>query len=83
LLILATTSNKQVLEDMEFADTFNAFLDVPQISTKEEFRTAISELQIFNPEDLNAAAEAFRGLVSIKKLIMLAEMARQVSRILV
>jgi vesicle-fusing ATPase len=77
LLIIATTSNKRVLEDMEFMDVFNATLSVPQISTKQEFQKVLADLQIFDPVTLEKAASCFNAPISIKKLIMLAEMARQ------
>jgi len=77
LLILGTTSNKRVLEDMEFMESFNAYLQVPQISTKDEFKKALAELKIFDEYSLDSASSAFTGPISIKKLIMLAEMARQ------
>lgn len=77
MLILATTSNKRILEDMEFMESFNATLAVPQISTREEFKTVLSELKIFDDVSLENVASAFKSPISIKKLIMLAEMARQ------
>jgi len=77
LLILGTTSNKRILEDMEFMESFNAILSVPQISTKEECKKALAELKIFDEYSLDKAASAFTGPISIKKLIMLAEMSRQ------
>jgi len=77
LLIIATTSNKHVLEDMEFMESFNANLAVPQISNKEEFKSVLSELKIFDEFSLEKATSAFATPISIKKLIMFAEMARQ------
>jgi len=77
LLIFATTSNKRLLEDLEFMEVFNATISVPQISTLEEFKNALSELSIFEPASLNKASECFTTPISIKKLIMLTEMARQ------
>jgi len=80
LLILATTSNKQILEEMEFMESFNVVLKVPQISTIQEFKSVLEELQIFNEEDLERAARSFSSPISIKKLIMIAEMAKQGDR---
>jgi len=62
---------------MEFMEVFNAVLEVPQISNKEEFKQAIAELQIFDEVSLEKASMCFAEPISIKKLIMLAEMARQ------
>jgi len=81
LLILATSSNKRVLEEMEFMESFNAVLKVPQVSTEKEFRTALEELQIFSdPSELESAARSFTSPISIKKLIMICEMAKQGDR---
>jgi len=79
LLILCTSSNKRVLEDMEMADCFNAVLPVPQISTRDEFKKCLEDLAIFDSsDDLERAASAFNNEpISVKRLIMVAEMAKQ------
>lgn len=77
LFILATSSNKQLIQDMEFLDSFNAILQVPQISNKEEFKNALQELDVFEEADLEKAASAFQRPIPIKKLIMICEMAKQ------
>jgi len=81
LLVLATTSNKRILEEMEFMESFNAVLHVPQISTVTEFKNVLEELQIFGEGDLEKAATSFSAPISIKKLIMIAEMAKQGNRL--
>jgi vesicle-fusing ATPase len=81
LLVIATSSNKAILEDMEFIQTFDAALSVPQISTKDEFKKALEGLKAFtDPFDLNEAASTFTAPISIKKLIMVLEMAIQAQR---
>lgn len=79
LLIIATTSNTRVLEDLEFMDVFNAILDIPQVSTTEEFRAVLGYYQVFSTTaELDEAAQCFSGApISIKKLIMITEMAKQ------
>jgi len=84
LLILGTTSNRRVLEDLEFMECFNGVMPVPQISTKEEFKKVLADLKVFegvSGEDefnlLEKATQAFSTPISVKKLIMLAEMAKQ------
>jgi len=78
LLIFATTSNKRVLEDMEFMDCFNAVLNVPQITNADEFKKVLRELRTFSSEEtLEQVARSFHGHISVKKLIMIAEMAKQ------
>jgi len=76
LLIIGTTSNRRVLEDMECLDLFDSILKVPQISTPDEFKSVLSELGVFSGADLNSAAAVFAP-ISVKKLIMKAEMAVQ------
>jgi len=75
LLIIGTTSNKRVLEDMEFMNSFHATLSVPEISTADEFRAAIQALGILSGADLERAVKSFRTPIAIKKLIMIAEMS--------
>jgi len=77
LLIIGTTSNRNVLEDMEFMEAFNAVVAVPQISSRDEFRKALSELKLFEEKDVDLASSSFTAPISIKKLIMITEMARQ------
>jgi len=79
LLVLTNTSNRRVIEDLELFEAFNAVLSVPQISTKQEFRTVLEELKLFNSTDLEKATLAFNSPISIKRLIMLGEMAKQSS----
>jgi len=75
LLIIGTTSNKRVLEDMEFMNSFHAVLNVPEISSADEFRQAVQALGILQGTDLEKAVKAFSSPIAIKKLIMVAEMA--------
>jgi len=79
LLIIATTGNEEVLRQMEFMDCFNATLRVPVISTREEFKKALVGLQfLLSDTDLEKVANAFTAdSISIKRLIMLVELARQ------
>jgi len=79
LLILSTTGNKQLLEEMELSECFNAVMSVPQISTREEFLRTLQELSMFEDKTtLTKAASVFSNEpISIKRLIMIAEMAKQ------
>jgi len=78
LLVIATTSNKRILAEMDFMDGFSAILQVPTISSPSEFRVVLSQLGTFaSTSDLERAAAAFHEPIPIKKLIMLAEMAKQ------
>lgn len=78
LLIIGTTSNKMVLEDMEFMKCFDSVLSVPQVSTREEFAKVLHDLgTVTDSAAMSKVAAAFSSPLSIKKLIMLSEMARQ------
>eukprot|EP01132_Coremiostelium_polycephalum_P006793 gene6793-8428_t len=77
LLVLATTSNPLVLKDMDLMDCFAAEISVPLISTKEEFTNVLRELSVFNPKEVEDAANFFHSPIPIKQLIMIVEMARQ------
>lgn len=83
LLIIATTTNRQVLEQMNMDESFDADLYVPNIQNIEEAKIVIQKLEIFTPSELT---EVFSQLqqnniqrlnIGVKKLIMLAEMAAQ------
>ena len=65
---------------MEFMECFNAALRVPQVSSEKEFKAVLEELQIFSDYELDIAAKSFTAPVSIKKLIMICEMAKQGDR---
>jgi vesicle-fusing ATPase len=79
LLVIGTTGNEEVLRQMEFMECFSATLRVPVISTGEEFKKALIGLGHFAKEsDAEKAAAAFTAdSISIKKLIMLTELAKQ------
>jgi len=79
LLVVGTTGNEEVLRQMEFMESFNTVLRIPAISTREEFRKALTGLDLLSkPEDIETAVAAFTAdSITIKKLIMLTELARQ------
>jgi vesicle-fusing ATPase len=79
LLIIGTTSNKEVLAQMDFMDCFNATINVPVITTRDEFKQVLKELQAFDDDDtVNNAAISFTSeRITIKKMIMITELALQ------
>lgn len=78
LLIISTTANRNIIQDLELAEIFTAALNVPQISSQDEFRRVLEELQTFDSiGDLDSAVRAFKTPISIKRLIMITEMAKQ------
>jgi len=79
LLILGTTSNKDVLEAMDFMQVFNQVLHVPDVCGGTEAARVLRELRVFGDSDLKAIKDKFHGSVPVKKLLMVAEMAQQSS----
>jgi len=79
LLVVGTTSNEEVLRQMEFMECFSTIQRVPVITTREEFKKALIGLELFiTKEDLDVASSAFTAdSITIKKLIMLTELAKQ------
>lgn len=87
LLILATTSNYRVLQEMEIIDSFQADIHVPAISSLSALLRVVESLDLFTGlEDydrfqnlLKAAGwtEEDRFVIGVKKLVSLVEMARQ------
>lgn len=48
LLVIATTANAHVLRDLEFAECFNARLQVPFVTSGEECRVVLRDLGVFD-----------------------------------
>eukprot|EP01137_Pigoraptor_chileana_P025948 Opistho-2@96200 len=84
LLVLATTSRRSVLADMGLTDSFDATLKVPNLTKIDQITRALMELGIFSAEEWKEFNSKQAGVlqnvrlwIGIKKLIMLAEMAKQ------
>ena len=75
LLVIGTTSNKLVLDDMGLTSAFDATVSVPSLTT-EEATKIIKEIDAFRPEDLDAACAMLDHQTPIKKLFVLLELAR-------
>lgn len=86
LLVLATTSNKAMLNDMDLADAFLADIRVPNLTTLRSVDHVLRETQLFASEEQHARCLqllASAGLgqdgrinIGIKKLLSEIEMAR-------
>jgi len=86
LLVLATTSNKAMLNDMDLADAFLADIRVPNISSLRSVDHVLRETQLFSTAEdharcLQLLASAGLGTdgrinIGIKKLLSEIEMAR-------
>ncbi|XP_029312509.1 vesicle-fusing ATPase-like [Cottoperca gobio] len=80
LLIIGTTSRKDVLQEMEMLDAFSTTIHIPNISSGEQLVEALELLGSFQDVERASIAEAVRGKnlwIGIKKLLMLIEMSVQ------
>ncbi|XP_065202991.1 vesicle-fusing ATPase 1-like isoform X2 [Planococcus citri] len=82
LLVLCTSSRRQVLEDMEMLSVFSSVLHVPNLSDAEHVKKVLEQSHVFNK---NEVTHIIRNelcnrkiFVGIKKLLSLIDMARQV-----
>ncbi|XP_049804725.1 vesicle-fusing ATPase 1 [Schistocerca nitens] len=80
LLILCTSSRRQVLEDMEMMSAFTAVLHVPNLSKPEHLIAVLEETDVFSKKDVATISRKIQGqrlFIGIKKLLALIDMARQ------
>ncbi|RVE59905.1 hypothetical protein OJAV_G00193500 [Oryzias javanicus] len=80
LLIIGTTSRKDVLQEMEMLDAFSTTIHIPNISGGEQLVRALELLDCFQEKERSAIAKELKGntlWIGIKKLLMLIEMAAQ------
>lgn len=80
LLILCTSSRRQVLEDMEMLSAFTAVLHVPNLNKPEHMLAVVEESEAFTKKEVKSIAKHLSGrriFVGIKKLLALIDMARQ------
>lgn len=80
LLIIGTTSRRDVLQEMEMLDTFSTTVHIPNISHGEQLVEALELLGSFQEVERASIAKAVKGQVlsiGIKKLLMLIEMSLQ------
>ncbi|KTF88266.1 hypothetical protein cypCar_00024233, partial [Cyprinus carpio] len=80
LLILGTTSRKDVLQEMGMLDSFSTTIHIPNISRGEHLMEALELLGGFQEEERAVIAKKVKGQavwLGIKKLQMLIEMSLQ------
>ncbi|KAF2076106.1 hypothetical protein CYY_002568 [Polysphondylium violaceum] len=77
LLVFATTSNPEILKDMDLMDCFATTLMVPSITNRDEFKVVLKALGGLSSSEIDQAASYFSTPITIKQLIMVIEMARQ------
>ncbi|XP_066554786.1 vesicle-fusing ATPase isoform X1 [Amia ocellicauda] len=80
LLIIGTTSRKDVLQEMEMLDAFSTTINIPNISSGEHLIEALELLGNFKDKERAIIAQHVKGKrvwIGIKKLLMLIEMSLQ------
>jgi vesicle-fusing ATPase len=76
LLVIGTTANRAVLDSLEFMQVFNTVLPVPLVSGQPEIAAVLSACG-FSASDLAVTSSFSNARIPIKRLIMLAEIAKQ------
>ena len=78
LFILGTTSQLELLGDMDLASAFQLTLSVPTLSDHDQFKAVFAATGALTPADADLAATHLKGSsVSIKRLLTMLEMAWQ------
>uniref|UniRef100_A0A8C1SMT4 Vesicle-fusing ATPase n=1 Tax=Cyprinus carpio TaxID=7962 RepID=A0A8C1SMT4_CYPCA len=83
LLIIGTTSRKDVLQEMEMLDAFSTTIHVHNISSGEHLVEALELLGSFTDAERTTIAKHVKGKrvwIGIKKLLMLIEMSLQMDQ---
>uniref|UniRef100_W5KFW9 Vesicle-fusing ATPase n=1 Tax=Astyanax mexicanus TaxID=7994 RepID=W5KFW9_ASTMX len=83
LLIIGTTSRKDVLQEMEMLDAFSTTIHIPNISSGEHLVEALELLGSFTDAERATIAQQVKGKrvwIGIKKLLMLIEMSLQMDQ---
>uniref|UniRef100_A0A8C4H786 Vesicle-fusing ATPase n=1 Tax=Dicentrarchus labrax TaxID=13489 RepID=A0A8C4H786_DICLA len=83
LLIIGTTSRKDVLQEMEMLDAFSTTIHIPNISTGEQLVEALELLGSFTEKERASIAQQLKGKrvwIGIKKLLGLIEMSLQMDQ---
>uniref|UniRef100_A0A4W3HY34 Vesicle-fusing ATPase n=1 Tax=Callorhinchus milii TaxID=7868 RepID=A0A4W3HY34_CALMI len=81
LLIIGTSSRKDVLQEMEMMDVFSTNIHIPNITTGEQLIEALELLSRFDDRERSRISQHVKGKavwIGIKKLMMIIEMSLQV-----
>lgn len=80
LLVLCTTSLKNVLDEMGMTSSFTAVLHVPNLSQPQHVLAVLEDTDCFSKEELDRIARMIDGRkiwIGVKKLLAYVDMARQ------
>lgn len=61
LLVLCTSSRKEVLQEMEMLSAFTAILHVPNLSKPEELVTVLKQFDLFDDHDIHKIFNQITG----------------------
>ncbi|KAG0631526.1 hypothetical protein M758_1G260800 [Ceratodon purpureus] len=76
LLVIGTTSERDILEPMGLLESFNVHLEVPKLRPND-MKEVLKAQNFFEPHDIDIAVDALGAEMPIKRLLMLVEMAAQ------
>ncbi|KAL8365207.1 hypothetical protein RB595_004150 [Gaeumannomyces hyphopodioides] len=62
LLVLATTSRRSVLDQLDIMDSFDREIAVPAVRNLKELGEVLAESQLFEPSDVNACLNGVQGI---------------------
>jgi vesicle-fusing ATPase len=81
LLVICTTSRRQVLDEMEMLSTFTSVLCVPNVSTCEHLVAVLKEMDVFSKDEIETITSTIanrRLFIGIKKLLAIIELVQYV-----
>ncbi|ERF76400.1 Vesicular-fusion protein sec18 [Endocarpon pusillum Z07020] len=84
LLILATTNERSVLQQLDIFNSFNSDIPVPNVNSYEELAHVMQKSGAFSPQDIQRSLEEIRDItqsqevgVGIKRILLGIETAKQ------
>merc|ERR1719187_2984804 len=80
LLIICTSSRKEVLDQMEMVPAFTDVLHVPNLSTSNHILNVVNERGAFSKDEMAGLSRKLQGrkaCIGVKKLLGLLDMAKQ------
>jgi len=78
LMVIATSSNKRILQDMQMEQIFNVVKTVPLLTKPEHVQAVIREMDVpVEEKELDSLSNELPLPIGIKQFLMLVEMARQ------
>lgn len=84
LLILATTTERAVLKQLDLYNSFNSDIMIPTVNTPEELRYILEQTGSFNPQEVQQSLAGIGGIsgetkigVGVKRILLGVETAKQ------